>query len=147
MASGASLRALVHTREQLVFVGRRLDNAGFVEDADLLNAGLRPDRSYDLIDLVAAIVQHPVARAALYGFGDAIAGSVGRFLQILPMQPNNLVAEHRKIIIIPPIRQSVSFRLRLIEVRCFLTFRMTGIAPVFFSDADGLHAVVARAAV
>src|SRR6476659_8140792 len=49
---------------------------------------------------------------------------------------------------IAPIRHSVSFRLRLIDVRWFLLrLCVTGIAPLLLQNADSFHAVVARAAV
>ena len=92
----ARLGRLIDAGEKLVLVGRRLNLTCFVEDADFLNARLRTDGSDDLIDLVAAVIEHSEARAALDDFRDAIAGSVGRFFQVLAMQTNDSVSQGRK---------------------------------------------------
>ena len=49
-----------------------------------------------LIYFVAAIVQHPIARAALDRFGNTIAGGVSSLFEVLAMQSNDPVTERRK---------------------------------------------------
>jgi hypothetical protein len=96
MTGAASLGVLINAREEFAFVSRGLNLAGLIENANLLDTRLRTYRAEDLIDFIAAVVEHPVTGAALYGFGDSIAGSISGFFEVLTMQPNYFVSKSGK---------------------------------------------------
>ena len=96
MTSAAGLGARIDARRNLAAVSGEADLSTLVEDGDFLNPRLGADRVDDLMGLVAAVVQHAIARAAFDRIGDSVARRVGRFLEVLAVKLDDLVAEGRE---------------------------------------------------
>ena len=87
---------LIDLRGGFAFVGGKGDAPLFVQDANLIDAGLRGDGFDRFVHLLCVIVEHAEARAALDGVADAVAGGKGEVFEVVALQADALVAEHRK---------------------------------------------------
>ena len=92
VAGDAGLDSLVHERAHLVLVGREADPPLLVVDPDAPDAGLGADRRDDVVDLVAVVVQHAVAGAALDRLADPVGGGERPLLEVPAMEAGVLPA-------------------------------------------------------
>ena len=87
MARVAGLGALVHHGIDFARVGRKGDAAFLIEDAYSLDARLAAQLTDDVVERLAVVVQHLVARAAQDHVGDAVGGLLDEIVRVNALRP------------------------------------------------------------
>ena len=90
---GAGLFFLVHGVPALLRNGREDDQTLAVEDAQSLDAGLGPHVLHHLVDIVLAVFEHGMARAAPKGVAQTQGALNGFVLQVRGVQPHHRPGE------------------------------------------------------